>query len=120
MTTAAGITQNSSEKLEASDPQSALTRIFTGRVTGKKGLSEGVVAAKVTGATATTVTATVTGLQTLSTPNGTGYQPTVTAYYQAVPGASPSTPPAGTTCFIAFPANEPQKIGVVVAFVEWP
>ncbi|MGH9089985.1 MAG: hypothetical protein ACRDZR_01175 [Acidimicrobiales bacterium] len=116
-----GFDSDTAKTLQSANPESALTRVFTGRITGRKGLSEGVVAAKVVSATATTVTATVTGFFTKRAAS-TAPVPAVVAYYEPRPQASGTTkkPPAGTACFIAFPPNEPQRMGVVVAFVGWP
>lgn len=106
-------------QLIAEDSTRFLVRQFTGHIVGQPGMGYAPLAASVVSATATTLTVDVTidGFGTTAT---TKILPTFRCYYEPHPGATPSTPPSGSKCFVLFVGNDSSGLGVVVAFRGWP
>ncbi len=106
-----------------SDPTQVLTDIFLGPVEGATGAAafDGLFEGTVVSSTSTEVVITVNGFD----PSG---KSSYTCKYEKRPGASPATPPKGTTCLVAFPGSvaasgkNPATVGTpwVVAFTGWP
>jgi hypothetical protein len=68
---------------------------------------------------ATVVSSTSTTVTVTLDLNGWEHVP-FTAPYQEVPGASPATPPAGSTCLIVFVGNGLDKPYCVMFTGGWP
>ena len=116
-------------QLAAQDTTRILQKIFTGHVLATPAMGYAPVSATVVAAT----NDGSLGGQTYSvdtvaivTVDGFSDQATFTCYYEprfhwnGSANVSASPPGSGTPCLVAFPPNDPQGFGWVVAFTGWP
>lgn len=104
-----GVGAATQASLGGQDTTQLLQRVFFNRVVGSPGVAYGGVSGVVVSSTDTQCIVTVALEQSQSL--------TYTCLYQPVPGSG--SPPAGTACFIAFPANG-DHTPWVTAFSGWP
>lgn len=121
-------------ELVTQDTTQFLQRAFTGHVVSGAAMGESVLAAKVDGLGPTGVIQHGTGWLTVPTVNvellnwipsttertPKALSPVWRAFYAKPLGATPSTPPAGTACYVSFIPNDPGKNALVIAFFGWP
>lgn len=113
-------------QLVAQDDTRFLARQFTGHVVGQPAMGYAPLLATVSAVyetpTGDLVEVTIAGFNNSAATTGGAGTPSFLCYYQPVPTPSggAQSPPVGTKCYVAFPPNEAQGHGVVVAFRGWP
>lgn len=101
-------------QLPATDSTQVLQRIFTGHVVGGPGFP-GTYLATVVSATDFDCVVTIEGFDG-SASFTCHHEP----HFEPSSPSTPYAPPAGTTCIVCFPANDPNRYGYVLMFRGFP